>query len=456
MKKAQLGLYILFLCMFSACSFAPTYHRPKVILPKMKAKDIGTNSKLSSWWIKFQDRRLNCLIKRALKNNDNLLITYEKIEELRAKYNLASSSLYPSLNADAKFYRTRTKEDSCEAEIFNDFSLLANFSYNLDLFGRLRNQKKAAIARFLAQKDYARAVKINLISEVAITYFKLCETNKKIKILHRIINQSLKAIVYRKKEYKNGIINKVIIQRERLELDRARLNLESLIEQKDILSDRLSLLLGKQPKDIFNSRYDFAVLPKPVSLPAFLPSKVLERRPDILQAQQMLRAANFDIGVARALYFPDISLTGVFGFESRQLANLVKHCSSFWNIGGEVNCPIFEFGRIKSNVNVTISKKKQAVFSYIKTVKNAFKEIHDALLLLASIKRQMKIQKEQLASYKDILNMVKKQYKNGLVSYIQVIYAQRDIEYALMKLVSLRSKYLSQEVLLYKVLGGGW
>ncbi len=455
MNKAFLSLDILFLFIFSACSFAPKYNRPVVRLPEKKVKT-KVNFELSYWWLRFHDKELNYLIKTALRNNDDLLLAYEKINEIRAAYNLASASLYPSLNASAKAYRIKNAELLDVQDTFNDFSLLASLSYDLDLFGKLKNQKKAELARLLAQKYYAKAIRINLISEVAITYFKICEVNKEIDILHRIIAQSLKALSYREREYKNGLINKIVIQQERLALDNDKIYLESLIEQRGILYDRLSFLLGKEPRDIFLSRYDFIALPNPLSLPPFLPSTVLEKRPDILQAQEMLKAANFEIGVARARYFPDISLTGVLGFESRELSNLLKHASSFWNIGGNISTPIFDFGRIKSNIDIAKSQKKQAIFRYIRTVKNAFKEIHDVLLHLSSIKRQIEIQQDQINSYKKILCALKVQYQNGLVSYIKIIYAQKDLEYALIKLTSLKSRYLSQQVLLYKALGGGW
>ncbi|WP_456341693.1 TolC family protein, partial [Thermovibrio sp.] len=191
-------------------------------------------------------------------------------------------------------------------------------------------------------------------------------------------------------------------------------------------------------------------------IPPFLPSELLNRRPDIIQAEEELKAANYSIGVAKANYFPSISLTGALGFESSTLSNLVQSSAKFWNVGALISGPILDFGRTKSNVKVAESRKRQAVINYVQTVKRAFSEVHEALLRLQSIKREIEIQEKLLKNYQEILQTTVNQYENGLVDYLNVISAKRNYERAQLKLVSLKKEYLQQEIMLYKALGGGW
>lgn len=457
MKRVRV-VYLLLIFLLSACSFAPKCPTPNFKLPKAKKTSLNTNLKLTNWWKGFNDKKLDDLIDFSLKNNDNLLIAYEKINEARAKYSLFSSSLYPSINAQVGATKTKSSGEMGygDGEIVNDFKLLGNLSYNLDLFGKIRNQKKAQLELLLAQKSYADAVKINLISEVAITYFKICAINKEIKIANKIVKDSLALYNYKRLKYKNGLIDELSLRRDKIDIDLSKLDVEEIKKRKNILENRLSLLLGKEPRDIFNAQYNSTKLPRPLKIPPFLPSKIIEKRPDIIEAQRQLKAANLEVGVAKAAYFPDIYLTGILGFESQELANLFRSSAGFWQIGAGASVPIFDFGRIKANIKIATSRQRQALFSYIFTVKNAFKEIHEIMGNLSSIKRQIKIQKNQVKNYRNILHITRKQYQNGLVDYAKVIYAKKDYESSLINLIDLKAAYLGQEVLLYKALGGGW
>jgi multidrug efflux system outer membrane protein len=450
-------LFLLFLAFFTACSFAPKYQRPDVKLPQVKTTNNKTIS--ATWWKQFNDRNLNFLIEEALKNNDNLLLSYEKINEAAAAFNFAKANLYPNLTGSVGAKRVKTSDEASyygKGTLYNDFNLTGDISYEVDLFGKLKNRKKTELALLLAQKSYADAVKLKLISDVANTYFEITAVNEQIKIMKNLIKRYEESYNYRKKQYKHGIVNELVVHQEKAKLDSSKLNLEKLTENRKLFINVLSLLLGKNPNEIFNSKFKISEeLPQPIKIPPFLPSNVIEKRPDIIQAEENLKAANFEIGVAKAAYFPTISLTGMLGLESREMGNLIQSSAKFWNIGSNLTSTIFDFGRIKANVKIATSRQKQAIINYVLTVKNAFKEIHDAFVRLESIKKQIVLQENRVNDYKNILNISTKQYENGLIDYINVINAKRDFESSYLNLVSLKKEYLKQQVFLYKSLGVG-
>ncbi|UOD34830.1 efflux transporter outer membrane subunit [Deferribacteraceae bacterium V6Fe1] len=454
MKKIVISLTIGLL--LTSCSFAPKYVRPNIELPQSKIVDNKTEISIQ-WWKGYNNERLNQLIDYALKNNDNLLIAFEKINEASATFNLAKANLYPNTFAAGNASRTKVSEEvssTGQSYTTNSFSISGGVSYEIDLFGKLKNQKKAQLALLLSQKSYADAVRIKLISDVAATYFELCAIDKQIEIEKKLIERYEESYNYRQKQYKYGLINELAVQQEKANLDGSKLSLEVLQENRKLLANVLSLLLGKSPSEIFGSSYNICEkMPEPISIPPFIPSEVVEKRPDIIQAEENLKAANFAIGVAKAAYFPNISLTGALGLQSTDLTNLFQSSANFWNIGGSITTPIFDFGRIKANVKITDSKQKQALLNYIFTVKNAFKEILDAFISLESIQRQIEIQKTQIENFERILEIAEKQYKNGVIDYITVIDAKRNLEKTHINLVNLNKEYLKQLALLYKAMG---
>jgi len=454
MKKTIITILIALL--MGSCSFSPKYVRPNIDLPKAETSDNKSES-LKQWWKGYNDEKLNQLVEYGLKNNDNLLIAYEKINEAAAAFNLAKANLYPNISAAGNASRTKISEEvspTGNSYTINNFSISGGLSYEIDLFGRLKNQKRAQLALLLSQKGYADAVRTKLISDIITTHFEICSIDKQIAIEKEIIKRYEESYNYREKQYKNGIVNELIVNQEKANLDGAKLNLEVLKENRNLLENVLSILLGKNPSEIFGSSYTVCEkIPEPINLPPFIPSQIVEKRPDIVQAEEQLKAANFTIGVAKAAYFPNISLTGALGLQSTDLANLFQSSANFWNIGGSITAPIFDFGRIKANVKIANSKQKQALLTYVLTVKNAFKEVHDAFIRLESIQKQLKIQKDQMQNFERILKIAEKQYNNGIIDYINVIDTKRNLEKTHINLVNLKKEYLKQQAFLYKAMG---
>lgn len=454
MKK--LIFTILIALLVASCSFSPKYVRPNINLPQSNRLDNKSNP-FTQWWKGYDDEKLNQLVEYGLKNNDNLLIAYEKINEAKAAFNLAKVNLYPNISATGNASRAKVSEDvspSGKSYTTNNFSISGGLSFEIDLFGKLKNQKKAQLALLLSQKSYADVVRIKLISDIITNYFEICAIDKQIEIEKEIIKRYEESHSYREKQYKNGLVNELIVQQEKATLDGAKLNLEVLKENRNLIENVLSILLGKSPSEIFGNSYTVCEkIPNPISLPAFIPSEIVEKRPDIVQAEEQLIAANFAIGVAKAAYFPSISLTGALGLQSTDLTNLFQSSANFWNIGGSITAPIFDFGRIKANVKIADSKQKQALLNYVLTVKNAFKEIYDAFISLESIQKQIEIQKNQIQNFQRILEIAEKQYNNGIIDYINVIDAKRNLEKTYISFVNLKKEYLKQQVFLYKAMG---
>lgn len=454
MKKITVFLLGIFL--FS-CSLTPKYERPKIDLPEVRGEEKTQIDQ--RWWENYKDERLNTFIEEALKNNDDLLLAYERIKEASYYYSLATAELLPELDLSVTANRQKLSKRAKPfgGITYSDFTISGVLSYELDFFGKLRDYQKAELHRLLAQKAYADTVRLKLVADVATLYFDLCTVQEQISIMEDLLKRYEESYTYRKRQYENGLIDILPVEQEKTLLDRAKLNLKKLNEKRELIKNSLSLLLGRQPKGIFSSD-DLTCkgLPEAIPIPSFIPSDVLEQRPDIFAAEQNLIASHYNVGAVKAEYFPRIFLTGATGLRSASLSNLFTSSANMWSLGASLLSPLLDFGRTKSEVNIAESLKRQALIKYIQSVKNAFSEVNQALISLEALKEQMELQKMQIDNYNSILKVAQKQYENGLVEYINVLQAKKDYETSLLELITFKGEYLKEQVLLYKALGGGW
>ena len=446
--------------MFAGCSMAPKLIIPKTDLP-LKYTAANKNGEISiNWWKNFDDSNLNKLIAEALKNNDDLRLAVIRVDEARTYLGLQSANLYPNVNVSASGYRQQTSSETPPkgaGTIFNNFSLSSSMGYELDLWGKLKNKNKAALSSLLASESNQETVKLVLISNVANTYFNLISINKQLQIAKKSAQSFKDTYEYRQKQHKYGAVNELIVQQAKAQYENAKVLIESLKERKAPQMSALSVLLGKSPKEIFdNNIYLNEALPKPIKVPYALPSALLENRPDIKAAEENLKAKNALIGAAKAAYFPSISLTGLLGFQSEELADLIQHSAKVWNLNSSLNMTIFDFGRIKSNIETAEAQKKEAIIQYEQTVRNAFKEVFDALNKLKISKQKLKAQSKEVEALKRALYLSEKRFDSGYSSYLEVLDAQRGLLNAGLNLVSLNAEVITNEVALYKALGGGW
>ncbi len=450
MKK--LVVFLFFLSLYS-CTLAPKLTVPKLKLPDNRTK----GSKITqNWWNSYGNKQLDNIVNKALKNNDRLLLVYEKIKEAEARYSFSKASLLPQIQGNFNATRTSYPKNSYPNGILNSYIAQGTVSYEVDLFGKLNSARKAQLEQLLAQKYYAQLVKISLISNVVNTYFNLCATSEQVNIVGKIVKTQKEFVDVYNKLYLNGLSDIQTLEYAQANLSIFRENLIKLKAARRILESKLLYLMGSEPKSIFFKKIQCQKLPKPAPIPAFLPSKIINNRPDILKSLAELKAANFDVGAVEAQFFPNVDITGASGYENNKFRNLVVPSAKFWNIGLNVLAPILEFGRIKSQVKIAKSKTKEALINYIDTVKEAFLEIHNCFVSLFSAKGLMEKSLDGLKYLSNIYKIKQKKYENGLIGYGELLEAKENYLDALSKFVKAKLNYLNKEVLLYKALGGEW
>jgi len=463
-----LGIFVV------SCNFAPKLEVPKVKLPSNSSFVPATNGTFKinwGWWKEFKNPQLNKLIELALKNNEDLLIATARLEQVMALAGLKKAQLFPLLGYKAQVSRTKIPE-SIENNIENfgmalrmpvdienpntSYNILTSASYELDFWGKLRNARKSALAKVLAVKAMQDTVKISLVTNVATIYFNLLSLQTQIEKAKELKDRLEEIYKYRKQQFEYGMINKIAVHQAKAQYEEVKSLIEDLKKAESDLKITLAFLIGQSPKELFEKELVVkGALPDKLQIPAMLPSEVLLKRPDILMAEEELKAANFDIGVAKAQYFPSIKLTGYLGSLSSEFDELMKSSSIFWSVGAGITGPIFDFGRIKSQVEYSKAKKKEALLNYVKTVKTAFKEVYSALVAISYTEKKLKIEKSKLQAIKEELNLVKKQYENGLTNRLNVLLLESNYLKEELKLIKLKAELVNNYIFLYKALGGG-
>ena len=475
MKKlsAFLGILGILGLSLSSCSFAPKLKKPTIALPSKKSFSPSKGSfKISwGWWKRFNNPQLNHLIELALKNNDDLKIATAKLEQVIALAGFKKAELFPLIGYKAQVSRTKIPEDiengieglgmalRIPIDIENpktSYNILTSISYELDFWGKLRNARKSALARVLAVKAMRDTIKISLVSGVVELYYNLVAINKELKTALALENSLKEIYELKKKQSELGLINKIEVYQAKAQYEEIKKSVEELKRLKEELKAALAYLVGETPKELFEKDIKISGdLPGKLEIPSMLPSQVLLNRPDIVMAEQELRSANFDIGVAKAAYFPSITLTGYAGSLSSEFKNLMKSSTIFWSIGAEITGPIFTFGRIKAQVRFAEAKQKEALLNYIKTVKKAFKEVYTALKNIEYTKKQLKVDEERLNTLKKAWEIAKGQYENGLIDEDKVLALKSLYLQASLDVVKTKTQLVKYYIYLYKALGGG-
>ncbi len=464
MTRAYLTLTAVALTL-SGCMVGPNYNRPKVATPDQfrgapptPAADSIAETK---WFDLFQDDTLKQLVASSLEKNFDLRIAAERVLQARAQYGVVRGNLFPTLDAQAQFIASRSSSVGAARFVPKGTNLSAtytqtsiNLAWELDLWGRLRRLNESARAQYLASEEARNGVKLSLVGDVMNTYFALREQDLELAISRQtgdIAADNLRLINLR---HDRGVANALEVHQAEQFLFTATGQIASAQRQIGQSEDAISLLLGNAPGDVPRGKaLDQIVLPP--QLPPGLPSSLLERRPDIRQAEQGLIAANAQIGAARALLFPQISLTGFLGAQSRALSNLYTGPGRIGSIGPSVLVPIFRAG-LRSGVQLTEAQQREALIAYEKTIYTALREVSDAFVVHDRTREQRLEQEKLVAALTQSVELSNMRYRGGLDSYLQVLDAERNLFGNQLTLAQLRLLELQSVVQVYRALGGGW
>lgn len=455
--------FFLLLTLYS-CNFAPRYSRMVDEVPqewRVVSDDTPTIANMN-WWKELNDPVLNDLIVEALDNNKDLKIAIARVYEFWAIYGQVRSFLLPEIDGQGSFVR---QELSNAAQIipfpanvsrtFNLYSLFATLSYELDVWGRIRNLTEAAMSSYIGQIDTRRTVVLTLVSAVASAYIQLLQYDRQLKIAKDTYESRVKSYKLALVRFDEGLTSELEVEQAAAESQEALARVkqfEILVPQQENL---ISVLIGHNPESIPRGR-NLETLDMPPSVPAGLPSDLLEQRPDILVAEQQVIAANALIGAAKAAYFPTISLTGVYGNSSIELHKLFTAGARQWDYQAAFLMPLFNYGRTGYQVEQAEMEKLEALYNYQKVIQNAFKEVDDALIEHRITKELVTVQTERVRVLKRSLFLATLRYENGQTDYLNVLDAERSLFNAQLDLAEAQANSFLTYVSLYKALGGGW
>jgi outer membrane protein, multidrug efflux system len=463
MKIAKSLCATLLSTMFVGCMVGPKYHRPAVQTPAAY-RDLSENPQLQAqaasyadlpWWQVFQDPKLQELIRTALKQNYDLQLATERISAARAQLAVTRSSLFPQVSGNANF--SGGKENTFQSK-FNFLTLTADAAFQLDFFGKLRRATEAARAELLATEDARQVVVLTLVSDVASDYFTLLQTDLQLAITRDTVKTQTDSVKLTQLRLEHGVATKLDVLQAQQVLDTANAQIPDLERQIAQEEDAISILLGNYPQDIARG-IPLVEQTLPPEVPAGVPSSIIERRPDIREAEQILIAANANIGVAKAQFFPQVSLTGGGGGSfgrSSAFSSLMTTQLGIWSYGAQVNQPIFTGGALKGNLHLAESQHQQALIGYREAIQHAFGEVSDALIGYEKLHQVRTRQQDSVADLQETVRISTLRYKGGTTTYLEVLDGQRSLYGAELTLAAARGDEYRSLVQLYKALGGGW
>ncbi|MDE9678603.1 efflux transporter outer membrane subunit [Citrobacter sp. Cpo137] len=443
----------------AGCSLAPDYQRPALPVPQQFS--LSQNALVSDpgeyqdtgWRTFFVDSQVKALIGEALVNNRDLRMAVLKVQEARAQYGVTDADRYPQLTAGSSgTYSGKLKGDSSTDR---EFEAGLNLSFDLDFFGRLKNMSEAERQNFFASEEARRAVHISLISNVSQSYFNQRLAYAQLQVAEETLQNYQRSYAFVEKQLVTGSTNVLALEQARGVIESTRSEIAKRKGDLAQANNALQLLLGtygKLPDDQARSRGDI----KPVTLPPSLSSQILLQRPDIMEAEHGLLAANANIGAARAAFFPSITLTSSVSSSSSDLSSLFNAASGMWNFVPKIDIPIFNAGRNQSNLDLAEIRQQQSVVNYEQKIQSAFKEVADAQVLRQSIADQISGQQRYLDSLQITLQRARALYQNGAVSYIEVLDAERSLFATRQSLLDLNYAQQVNEIKLFAALGGGW
>jgi len=451
--------------LWNGCTLMPMYERPALPVSKSWPDGYaGTNATDKAaadidWKNFFDDPRLQNLIKLALENNRDLRVAALRVEQARAQYRIERSDLFPGVQGDASLVRQKFSGAATAfrgGSVITTYTVEAGAAYEVDLFGRVRSLNKEALEKYFASDEARKSAQIALISEVATEYL----TQLRLREAKAIAEQTLEAVQLSydliKRRFDVGVASELDLRTAEGQVQAARVSAANFLQLLAQSENALVLLVGQPPPNSLPAGKPFQQQQLLTDLPAEVPSEVLQRRPDILAAEHTLKAANADIGAARAAFFPRIMLTGSAGTASAKLTDLFSGPSAAWSYSPQITVPIFDLGRTRASLDVSKISKRIEIANYEKAVQTAFREVADALAIRSILDEKLKAQELLLNAQQKRFDLTSARYNQGVDSYVDVLLAQEDLYTAQQNLLEFQAARLLNAVALYRSLGGGW
>jgi len=457
-RAARAAVVSVFALALAACAVGPNYKRPLVPVPERFYGDERAAEARSladvPWWDVFDDPILKGLIEEAVRNGFDARLSAARVQEARARYGIVRSQFFPSVDYDAGWQRGRANRLlNPSGATQTVWSVDVGFSWELDLWGRIRRLSEAARAQYLATEEGRRGVLLSLVSDVAVAYLELRELDAELAIAksttaafqdtYELFNRRLEGGAASGLETARAEASLALVAAQIPEIERAIVAREN----------QINFLLGRNPQPIPR---EGPLMALPPDVPPGLPSALLERRPDVRQAEQLLIAANANVGVAKADFFPRLSLTGLFGSVSPELGDLFSSHSKTWNVAAGLTGPIFQGGRIKRSYEAAQAQWQQAKIEYEAAAANAFGEVSGALVDRTKLVETERQRARAVAAYQEAVRLANIRYNSGLSAYFEVLEAQQQLFPAEISLAQTRRDQLVAVVNLYRALGGGW
>ena len=451
--------FILITAAFLAgCSFRPDM--PNVDTNFTSTYTYETSDVRDLWWKEFKDENLNSLVESALEKNTNLRIAYLNLQKAKASLGIAEADLLPGVNLNVGYTKAKSSGETYTKQPqtrYRTSSINLGLNYEIDLWGRVRNSVLAANENLNASKFDYDSARLSLSSSVAKSYFALVSLNMQEAVLKETLKTYEDTLALRKTQLDLGGINEMTYLQSKAEVERAKTSLTSVLNSKSQALTSLAILTGKSNDEILKGAVASAQnLPSSPEIKAGISSDVLLRRSDVAKALADLKATNALVGVAKADYFPTISLTGLLGFTSIDFENIFVGNANTWNIGGSLAQKIFDYGRTKNNVRIAETNEQIAAITYEATVRSALGEVRDALISRQNAKLSLDQVKNLLQSQQKIYSLAKDQYNAGYIGHLELLDAQRNLLQAKLQDISAKLDEVDSAVEVYRALGGGF
>jgi multidrug efflux system outer membrane protein len=456
MKKLVQIITLMIVVSFTGCAVGPDFNKPVVETPdNFRFSDSKSKEVVNlNWWELFDDPVLYSLVVNALTNNKDLMIAASRIEEARAALGFTKADQYPRLDLEARA-ATGNYLGISRSSTTDKYAFIAPvLSWEIDFWGKYRRSTEAARAELMASEYSLRTVQISLISEVVSTYFLLLDYHQRLKISEKTLVSRLHSLDIIQKRFDKGIIPELDLNQAQIQKEIAAGAIPLYRRLIANTENALSILMGKFPGGIQTGE-DLNQQASPPNIPVGLPSNILERRPDIAEAMYLLQAQTARIGVAQALRFPSISLTGLFGVASSEISSISTD-GTVWSVGGSLLGPIFDFKKNRQAVEIEKERTQQALYRYENRVLFAFREVSDALNDIQTYKTQISTVERKLKAAENADRLSKMRYDKGVTSYLEVLDTERTLFDVGLEYSDLKKQFYNAYVRLYKALGGGW